>query len=185
MKPQTRPIREVIGENISLSSFAKCMGVSRPTLYKYMAAYDSKDLGLIPDNVLKVFDAASSDIPKDRLRSYFNELYESHVRTEERRLRESPVPPDIAEIVDGERLDAKDGLTSGRDIVEDSKGRIWIGTNDNGLAMMERGELRVWGEEDGLTSSKVGLRVRPSMNVGGSQVPFPNYIKLEKKTGKS
>ncbi len=35
------------------------------------------------------------------------------------------------------------------------------------------------------TSSKVGLRVRPSMNVGGSQVPFPNYIKLEKKTGKS
>ena len=108
MEQQTRPIREIIGENISLSSFAKCMGVSRPTLYKYMAAYDSKDLGLIPDNVLKVFDTASSDIPKDRLRSYFNELYESHVRTEERRLRESPVPPDIAEIVDGERLDARD-----------------------------------------------------------------------------
>ena len=108
MEQQTRPIREIIGENIALSSFAKCMGVSRPTLYKYMAAYDSKDLGLIPDSVLKVFDAASSDIPKDRLRSYFNELYESHVRTEERRLRESPVPPDIAEIVDGERLDSRD-----------------------------------------------------------------------------
>lgn len=35
------------------------------------------------------------------------------------------------------------------------------------------------------TSSKVGLRIRPSLSVGTSQVPFPNYIKLEKKTGKS
>lgn len=34
-------------------------------------------------------------------------------------------------------------------------------------------------------SSKVGLRVKPSLSVGSTQVPFPNYIKLEKKTGKS
>lgn len=33
-------------------------------------------------------------------------------------------------------------------------------------------------------SSKVGLRVRPSLSVGSTQVPFPNYIKLEKKTGR-
>lgn len=33
------------------------------------------------------------------------------------------------------------------------------------------------------TSSKVGLRVRPSLSVGTTQVPFPNYINLEKKTG--
>lgn len=32
-------------------------------------------------------------------------------------------------------------------------------------------------------SSKVGLRVRPSLSVGSTQVPFPNYITLEKKTG--
>ena len=32
-------------------------------------------------------------------------------------------------------------------------------------------------------SSKLGLRVRPSMSVGTAQVPFPNYITLEKKTG--
>ena len=32
-------------------------------------------------------------------------------------------------------------------------------------------------------SSKVGLRVKPSMNVGTTVIPFPNYIKLEKKTG--
>lgn len=35
------------------------------------------------------------------------------------------------------------------------------------------------------TSSKVGLRVKPSLSVGTTQVPFPNYIKLEKKTGTS
>lgn len=32
-------------------------------------------------------------------------------------------------------------------------------------------------------SSKVGLRVKPSLNVGSTVVPFPNYITLEKKTG--
>lgn len=32
-------------------------------------------------------------------------------------------------------------------------------------------------------SSKVGLRVKPSMNVGTQTIAFPNYIKLEKKTG--
>ena len=32
-------------------------------------------------------------------------------------------------------------------------------------------------------SSKVGLRVKPSISVGTTQVPFPDYIKLEKKTG--
>lgn len=34
-------------------------------------------------------------------------------------------------------------------------------------------------------SSKVGLRVRPSLSVGTTLVPFPNYITLEKKTGTS
>lgn len=33
------------------------------------------------------------------------------------------------------------------------------------------------------TSSKVALRVKPSLSVGTTQVPFPNYITLEKKTG--
>jgi len=34
-------------------------------------------------------------------------------------------------------------------------------------------------------SSKVGIRVKPSISVGTTQVPFPNYIRLEKKTGSS
>lgn len=35
------------------------------------------------------------------------------------------------------------------------------------------------------TSSKVGLRIKPSLNVGNYVVPMPNYIKVEKKTGSS
>ena len=33
------------------------------------------------------------------------------------------------------------------------------------------------------TSSKVGLRIKPSLNVGTYVVPMPNYIKVEKKVG--
>lgn len=32
-------------------------------------------------------------------------------------------------------------------------------------------------------SSKVGVRVKPSLSVGTAVVPFPNYITLEKRTG--
>ena len=108
MTTQSKPIREIIGENISFSRFAKSMGISRPTLYKYMDAYDSKNIDLIPDSILKVFDTASTQIPTNRLHAYFNDLYIDYVRTEERRSRENPVPPEIAEIVDSEGLDVKD-----------------------------------------------------------------------------
>jgi len=108
MTEQTASIRNIIGENISLTTFAKCMGISRPTLYKYMDAYDKKDLDLIPDNILRVFDTVSTRIPKDQLQAYFNEVYAKYIRTEERRTRESPVPQDIAEIVDFEGVDVKD-----------------------------------------------------------------------------
>lgn len=108
MLEQTISIREIIGEHISLTTFAKCMGISRPTLYKYMDAYDEKNIDLIPDNILRVFDTVSIRVPKDQMQAYFNELYANFIRTEERRSRESPVPPDIAEIVDLEELSVKD-----------------------------------------------------------------------------
>lgn len=108
MAIQSTSIRDIISENIPLTRFAKCMGVSRPTLYKYMDAYDSKTIDLIPDEILKVFDTVSTRVPGDKLQGYFNELYANHIRMEERRLRENPVLPDIAEIVDCENLDVKD-----------------------------------------------------------------------------
>ena len=52
-----------------------------------------------------------------------------------------------------ERMDSTGGLTSIKCLYVDSRDRLWIGTNDNGIAGMERGELRKWGKLDGLKSA--------------------------------
>ena len=55
-----------------------------------------------------------------------------------------------------ELMDSSLGITSVRCLFVDSRDRLWIGTNDNGLFLMEDGEIRRWGEEDGLQ----GLSIR-------------------------
>ncbi|MCR5773621.1 MAG: HD domain-containing protein [Lachnospiraceae bacterium] len=52
-----------------------------------------------------------------------------------------------------ERMDSTGGLTSVKCLYADSKDRLWIGTNDNGVAVMEKGEIRKWGKLDGLKSA--------------------------------
>ena len=54
-----------------------------------------------------------------------------------------------------ERLDSTAGLNSVSCLLVDDQDRLWIGTNDNGVALMTNGELRFWDEDDGLRSSKV------------------------------
>ena len=54
-----------------------------------------------------------------------------------------------------QRLDSTTGISSVACLLVDNQDRLWIGTNDNGLALMENGEFRFWDEEDGLGSSKV------------------------------
>ena len=54
-----------------------------------------------------------------------------------------------------ERLDSTEGVNSISCLHVDSQNRLWIGTNENGLAVMEKGEFRFWDEDDGLGSSKV------------------------------
>ena len=54
-----------------------------------------------------------------------------------------------------ERIDSTTGITSVVCLLVDSRDRLWIGTNDNGLALLERGEFTLWREADGLGSSKV------------------------------
>ncbi len=51
-----------------------------------------------------------------------------------------------------ERLDSTGGLTSIKCLFVDSMDRLWIGTNDNGVAVMEDGKLRFWKKRDGLKS---------------------------------
>ena len=54
-----------------------------------------------------------------------------------------------------ERLDSTEGVNSISCLHVDSQNRLWIGTNESGLAVMEKGEFRFWDEDDGLGSSKV------------------------------
>jgi len=54
-----------------------------------------------------------------------------------------------------ERLDSSEGLTSGRAIFEDSKGRIWVGTNDNGVVLIEKNIRTHYTYKDGLPSSSI------------------------------
>lgn len=54
-----------------------------------------------------------------------------------------------------ERLDTSGGLTSGRGLFEDSKGRIWVGTNDNGVVVIDGDETIHLTYENGLPSSSI------------------------------
>ncbi len=52
-----------------------------------------------------------------------------------------------------ERMDSTGGISSIKCLFVDSRDRLWIGTNDNGVAVMERGEFRMWGKLDGMSSA--------------------------------
>ncbi|MBQ5932494.1 MAG: histidine kinase, partial [Lachnospiraceae bacterium] len=54
-----------------------------------------------------------------------------------------------------ERMDSTTGITSVVCLYVDSKNRLWIGTNDNGVAVMENGKYTVYDTSDGLGSSSV------------------------------
>ncbi|MCR5324783.1 MAG: response regulator [Lachnospiraceae bacterium] len=54
-----------------------------------------------------------------------------------------------------ERQDSTDGLTNANTLFEDSKGRLWVGTNDNGVVVMDHGTNRHYSYEDGLRSSSI------------------------------
>ena len=56
-----------------------------------------------------------------------------------------------------ERLDTSDGLTSGRGLYEDSRGRIWIATNDNGVVVIDGEERTHVTYKDGLPSSSIRI----------------------------
>ncbi len=54
-----------------------------------------------------------------------------------------------------ERMDSTTGVSSVVCLFVDSKDRLWVGTNDNGVAVYEKGEFRLWDTGDGLRSSSV------------------------------
>ena len=54
-----------------------------------------------------------------------------------------------------ERMDSSSGITSVKCLYVDAQDRLWIGTNENGLFLMDDGEYRQWGTEDGLKSLSI------------------------------
>lgn len=53
------------------------------------------------------------------------------------------------------RYDASSGISSVVSLFVDSKQRLWIGTNDSGVSVYDKGEFRAWGKTDGLRSASI------------------------------
>ncbi len=54
-----------------------------------------------------------------------------------------------------ERIDSTTGIASVVSLFVDSRDRLWVGTNDSGVALMERDGFRMWGKAAGLPSASV------------------------------
>ncbi|MDO4989670.1 MAG: two-component regulator propeller domain-containing protein [Eubacteriales bacterium] len=54
-----------------------------------------------------------------------------------------------------ERMDSSLGISSVMCLYVDSRGRMWIGTNDSGVFLMEPGELRKWDKTNGLKAVNI------------------------------
>lgn len=62
-----------------------------------------------------------------------------------------------------ERYDSTSGITSVVSLYADSQERLWIGTNDNGAAVMDRsGNVRMFNRDDGLPSLSIRAIVEDS-----------------------
>lgn len=56
-----------------------------------------------------------------------------------------------------EKMDPSNGLTSGRVIFEDSHARIWVGTNDNGIVLIDGEEQTHFTYRNGLPASSIRI----------------------------
>ncbi len=54
-----------------------------------------------------------------------------------------------------EKLPAQDGFTNARGLFEDSKNRLWVGTNDNGVVVIDGAGVKHLTYRDGLPSSSI------------------------------
>ena len=54
-----------------------------------------------------------------------------------------------------ERMDSTTGIANVGCLYVDSRDRLWVGTNDSGVAVMDQGQFRMWREENGLKSTKI------------------------------
>ncbi|MBQ4474545.1 MAG: SpoIIE family protein phosphatase [Lachnospiraceae bacterium] len=84
-----------------------------------------------------------------------------------------------------EQLDEASGISSVVCLLADRNNRLWIGTNDRGLAMMEQGQVRMWSKADGLGSDKI-CDIEENVNgviyvatTGGITMIYPDMTMVE------
>ena len=53
------------------------------------------------------------------------------------------------------RIDPSSGIANVRSLFVDSKGRLWVGTNDSGLFLLTDGNWRGWSSADGLPTNSI------------------------------
>ena len=56
---------------------------------------------------------------------------------------------------DFERFDSTTGISNVRSLYTDSRDRLWIGTNDTGIFLMENERFRQWSKREGLESTSI------------------------------
>ena len=56
---------------------------------------------------------------------------------------------------DGQRFEVVSGISSAVCLYVDRQGRLWVGTNEMGVACLDRGVLTVYGQENGLPSNSI------------------------------
>lgn len=98
-------IREIIDKHSNVARFSKCLGISRPSLYKYIESYDNGDHSGIPQNILAVFNTLLSGNEDFRL-IYFTDLYAKYLNENES--SSEPVPKEIAAKIDSLELTLDD-----------------------------------------------------------------------------
>ena len=94
-------LKQTIDENSNVARFAKCLGISRPSMYKYIESYDNGDMSSIPENVLPVFRTLMSGNREFKL-MYCNELYAKYLSENEQSA--DAVPKEIAEKIDSQGI---------------------------------------------------------------------------------
>jgi energy-coupling factor transport system substrate-specific component len=81
-----------------------------------------------------------------------------------------------------ERIDSTTGIASVVNLFVDSKDRLWVGTNDSGAAVMEKGEFTIYNKENGLTS--LSIRSITEDNDGNIYLGTTQGIALIDESGK-
>ena len=90
-------LRETIDRFSNVARFAKCLGISRPSLYKYIEKYDSGDQSTIPNDILTTFNTIISGNDDFKM-VYFNDLYSRYL--DKNGQAAESVPKDIARKID-------------------------------------------------------------------------------------